>query len=75
MNMTGMPGTIGRIVNACAVLHNIANVHNVPIPQLTATDVQAIQRSQLNHGIRDTADADVRDMLVQRLWAARSDAE
>lgn len=65
------PMIAGKIVNACAVLHNIANAHNVPIPQFNAIDQQAIQHGQLNHDVGDIADADVRGILVQRLWVAR----
>ncbi|XP_063897698.1 putative nuclease HARBI1 [Helicoverpa armigera] len=27
------PVTVAKIVNACVVLHNIANIHNVPLPE------------------------------------------
>lgn len=67
------PQKAGKIVNACAVLHNIANAHNVPVPSLTDADLQALQRSQqaIVAMADETSIADRRASLVQRLWAAR----
>lgn len=62
---------LGKLVKACVVLHNIANAHNGPVPQLSHDDWEALQRSQQDLTIADNAESDTRTMLVQRLWAAR----
>ena len=41
------PVTTGKIVNACVVLHNIANARNVPMPELPQDDVDNDQQRQV----------------------------
>ncbi|XP_059058955.1 putative nuclease HARBI1 [Achroia grisella] len=64
------PAKAGKIVNACAVLNNIANSYNIAIPKLSAADEIAIERSQLPDDVGDSPNTG-RSMLVQLLWAAR----
>lgn len=70
------PVTAAKIVNACVVLHNIANEQNVPMP--SNDNEVGVHNQQPN--MHDTDDAaalreesgdSARAQLVRRLWDAR----
>ncbi|CAH2088804.1 unnamed protein product [Euphydryas editha] len=67
------PVTAGRIVNACIVLHNIANMQNVPMPELQVDDTNRdLQMQDFREHSRIEAIPDsTRETLVARLWNAR----
>lgn len=78
--------TVARIINACAVLHNICNKHHLPVPPLSRADFEQDQRNQIAHlPLQDDAASAIRgeqDLLargrqqrtriVERLWTYRS---
>lgn len=69
------PVKAAKIVNACVVLHNIANAWSAPAPELPAADVDNDQQRQVNtqHAARIERIPDTsRDTLVNRLWNARN---
>ncbi|KAJ8727411.1 hypothetical protein PYW07_001530 [Mythimna separata] len=69
------PVTAAKIVNACVVLHNIANARNVPMPEPHSDDVDNDQQSQVFREVprvEAIAADNSRDILVQRLWNARA---
>lgn len=51
------PVFAGQIVNACAVLHNIANKARLPVPQLTHQEREQEERMRVR---RRAAEEDVR---------------
>lgn len=72
--------TAAKIINSCAVLHNICNKYRLPVPQLQSADSQGDQSQQIPQlFVRGVADEQQllasgrqqRDRLVQRLWSAR----
>ncbi|GBP88545.1 Putative nuclease HARBI1 [Eumeta japonica] len=74
------PEVVGYIINACVILHNIANRARLPVPELSPLDLQREHALQLirndaeNIGAASTsvmAGRAVRDALVNRLWAER----
>lgn len=79
------PTVAARITNACCVLHNIANRHNLPFKPLTTDEAEAECRRQEGDSgstlaIRGCALALCqlelgrarRHALIQRLWANRA---
>ena len=40
---------VAKIINACAVLHNIANRHRLPVPELASEDFQGDSNLQVPH--------------------------
>lgn len=67
------PVTAARIVNACIVLHNIANARNVPMPELISED-DIDQQSQISRQVATSEGVvdNTRNILVQRLWNSRN---
>ncbi|XP_048484566.1 putative nuclease HARBI1 [Plutella xylostella] len=70
------PTKAAKIVNACCVLHNIANAHNLPVPDdLPAAGDIRQQHNNIGNVANGAADADagrMRANLVQRLWISRN---
>lgn len=68
---------VAKIINA--VLHNLANRHRLPVPELSSDDVQEDLRLQINveppNVMDDHAQLESgrqqRSFIVQRLWRAR----
>ncbi|KAL0860004.1 hypothetical protein ABMA27_010319 [Loxostege sticticalis] len=60
----------GKIVNACIVLHNIANASRIALPELPIAEMDNDQQRQPIAAVRATPD-DARDSLVNRLWRER----
>lgn len=61
-----------KIVNACVCLHNIANVHNLPIPDDDNEESDDDRQPQQTVATVTSQTADLtRAMLVQKLWDAR----
>lgn len=67
------PLTAGKIVNACVVLHNIANASNIPIPELQGEDINHDRQHQIFHEAAraEPAPEVARHLLVHRLWDGR----
>lgn len=71
---------VAKIINACALLHNIANRHRLPVPELSGDDIQDDLRRQIpnveppnvldEHQQLDSGRRQ-RSFIVQRLWRAR----
>lgn len=77
--------TVTRMINACAVLHNICNKHWLPVPQLPSADTQQDQQHQIpRQSLQDAGSTaggeqdllasgrQQRNRIVQRLWSTRS---
>nr|CAH7755694.1 unnamed protein product [Callosobruchus chinensis] len=68
---------VAKIINACAVLHNMCNRHQIPAPQLPAV-LQVQENKQAEAVPPDTTEAQLlerghqqRASIVQRLWNER----
>ncbi|CAK1580470.1 unnamed protein product [Parnassius mnemosyne] len=72
---------VAKIINACAVLHNMCNRHRLPIPQLPSSDILEDQNNQIPQqplqGVAVGAEQQLlasgrqqRELIVQRLWSA-----
>ncbi|CAG4976707.1 unnamed protein product [Parnassius apollo] len=72
---------VAKIINACAVLHNICNRHRLPVPQLPSSDILEDQNNQIPQqplqGVGVGAEQQLlasgrqqREFIVQRLWSA-----
>ncbi|XP_045450229.1 putative nuclease HARBI1 [Melitaea cinxia] len=67
------PVTTGKIVNACVVLHNIANAQNIPILDSQDGDLDNDQQHQVCIQARIDAPPDEsRVILINRIWNARN---
>jgi hypothetical protein len=68
------PITCGQIVNACVVLHNIANACSTPSPELVVSEINSEQQRQQDD-VENIANVEVtdnaRNVLVNRLWRSR----
>lgn len=64
------PVTVGKIVNACVVLHNIANGQNLPMPDLDSVPGEPQDNMDRGESSIQAAGSN-RNLLVQRLWNAR----
>ncbi|GBP61437.1 Putative nuclease HARBI1 [Eumeta japonica] len=70
---------VARIINACSVLHNIANRHSLPVPELTAEDRERDLSLQVVQDTPETLPNDEyllqgylqRQRVVDKLWADR----
>lgn len=67
------PVTCGKIVNACVVLHNIANKCGIPAPETAVSDNAGEEYAVVNDEAfhRPEVHDDVRSSLVNRLWQSR----
>lgn len=76
------PRMVASIVIACAILHNICNGANMPVPELSNDDVLREAQMQPNMSPVDSGSATsnnqalqqgvaTRDALINRLWDAR----
>lgn len=71
---------VAKIINACAVLHNICNMHRLPVPQQDSdivqdSDYQIPQPIPQDIGAHEDQQLLAsgrlqRDLIVQRLWLA-----
>lgn len=68
---------VAKIINACCVLHNIANKQRVPVVELPEEDAQSDSNYQIATGpnIEDESQLESgriqRSRIVQRLWRER----
>ncbi|XP_041983180.1 putative nuclease HARBI1 [Aricia agestis] len=68
---------VAKIVNACAVLHNITNKHRLPVPELPSNDIQreadflVPRQPYIEEGQQLEGGRQQRQLIVQRLWRNR----
>lgn len=73
--------TVAKIINACCVLHNMANRARLAVPELSQTDFEAERNQQEPHGQPQYGPSESQLLqngrqqlatIVQRLWRNRT---